>query len=141
MNRSCIQTFLLLGVVTTSLGCSRTVTGGFDDSPDKKLRMYGRVYGALGKAFLDETRKTVRISIVTNDSKETLIFRREIHVKGSDVRWNCTWDKAGNVSVVVFNHGPGVYWEDALKAGTPSNLLATVLFIRDKQTGTFNELK
>ena len=141
MNRPFTTTLLLLSVVTLLLGCSRTVTGGSDDSPDKKFRMYGRVYGALGKAFLDETRKTVRISIVTNDPEETLIFRREIHVKGSDVSWDCTWDKDDNVSVVVFDYGPRVYWEDARKAGRPSNYLASVSLIRDKQTGKFQERK
>src|SRR2546427_300187 len=139
MNRCSTLTFLLLSVVTIFLGCGRTVTGGFHDSPDKKFRMYGRVYGALGKAFLDETRKTVRISVVRNDSEETLIFRRDIHVKGSDVGWDCTWDKEDNVSVVVFDYGPRVYWEDARKAGTQSNRLASVSLIRDKQTGKFRE--
>ena len=141
MNRTFTTTLPLLSVVTLLVGCSRTVTGGFDDSPDKKHRMYGRVYGALGKAFLDETRKTVRISIVTKDSEETLIFRREIHVKGSDVNWHCTWDKDDNVSVVVFDYGPRIYWEDARKAGTPSNYLASVSLIREKQTGKFQERK
>ena len=141
MNRPSMLTFLLLGVVTLLPGCSRTVTGGFEDSPDKKYRMYGRVYGALGKAFLDETPKTVRISIVTNDSEETLIFRREIQVRGSDVGWDCTWDTEDNVSVVVFDYGPHIYWEDARKAGTPSNYLASVSLIRDKQTGKFQERK
>ena len=42
MNRPSMLTFLLLGVVTLLPGCSRTVTGGFEDSPDKKYRMYGR---------------------------------------------------------------------------------------------------
>src|SRR5438046_443656 len=109
---------LLLGAVVTLLGCSRTVTGGFTDSPDKKYRMHGRVFGALGKAFLDETRKTVRLSIVLNDPQETLLFRKEISVKGSDVSWDCTWDKEGNVSVVVFDYGPHAYREDARNAGT-----------------------
>jgi hypothetical protein len=139
MNRRFTATMLLLSVVTLLLGCSRTVTGGFDDSPDKKYRMYGRVYGALGKAFLDETRKTVRISIVTKDSEETLIFRREIRVKGSDVSWDCTWDEDDNLTVVVFDYGPRVYWEDARKSGTPSNRLARISLIRDKQTGKFQE--
>src|SRR5882724_6642249 len=111
MRRPC--TLFLLSAVITLLGCTRTVTGGFTDSPDKKYRMYGRVYGALGKAFLDETGKTVRLSIVLNDAQETLLFRNEIRVKGSDVGWDCTWDKDGNVSVVVFDYGLHVYWEDA----------------------------
>ena len=69
-------------------GCSRTVIGGFVDSPDSKYRMYGRVYGVFGRAFLDDTDKTVRISIVLNDARETILFRKEIRVKGSDVGWH-----------------------------------------------------
>jgi hypothetical protein len=68
-----------------------------------------------------------------------LIFRREIHVKGSDVGWDCTWDKDDSVSVVVFDYGPHVYWEDAHKGGTPSNRLASISLIRDKQTGKFHQ--
>jgi hypothetical protein len=100
--------------------------------------MYGRVFGALGRAFLDETKKTVRLSIVLNDAQETLLFRKEIGVKGSDVGWDCTWDKEGNVSVVVYDYGPHVYWEDARKAGTASNRLASISLILDKQTGKFH---
>jgi len=117
------------------------VTGGFTDSPDKKYRTYGRVYGALGKAFLDETRKTVRLSIVLNDAQERLLFRKEITVKGSDVSWDSTWDKAGNILVAVFDYGPHVYWEDARKAGTASNRLANFSPTLDKQTGKFRERK
>src|SRR5262245_61375549 len=98
-----VTTFLLLGSAMALLGCSRTVIGGFDDSPDKKYRIYGRVYGALRKSFLNETRKTVRLSIVLNDAQETLVFRKEIKVKGSDVSWDCTWDTNNNISVVVFD--------------------------------------
>jgi hypothetical protein len=139
MSRNSTLTVLLLSGVMPLLGCTRTVTGGFEDSPDKKYRMYGRVYGALGKAFLDETPKTLRISIVTNDSAETLIFRKKIRVKGSDVRWDCIWNENEKVTVIVFDYGPGVYWEDARQAGIPSNYLASVSLIRNKRTGKFQE--
>jgi hypothetical protein len=120
-------------------GCSRTVTGGFTDSPDKKFRMYGRTYGALGVKFIDKTRKTVRISIVASDSAETLLYRREFHIKGSDVGWDCTWDKDDNATVVIYDYPPNVYWEDAVKAGIPSNHLATVSLTFEKKTGKFRD--
>lgn len=131
-----LSTLCVMGLIF-SFGCSRTVTGGFDDSPDKKFRIYGRVYGAPGKAFLDETEKTVRISVVTADANETLLFREKIDVKGSDVGWDCTWDKGDNAEIVVFTYGPNVDQADAVKAGTLSNLLATVSLTLDKSTGKF----
>jgi len=106
-------------------GCTRTVEGGFSDSPDKAFRMYGRVYGALGKSFTDDTAKTVRISIVRSDPKETLIFRREFRVRGGgDVGWHCYWDTNSNLVVTI--------------QGKPSVRLSLIL---DKQTGKFREVK
>ena len=118
MRNSVAPVLLLLALMAIFTGCSRTVTGGFEDSPDKKYRLYGRVYGALGKAFLDKTRKTVRLSVVTNNAVETVLFTREFRVTGSDVGLNWTWDKDANVTVAIFGYGPRVSEEDALKAGS-----------------------
>src|SRR5437867_1671922 len=109
---SCV---LLLIAVLGATGCSRTVHGGFVDSPDKKYRFYGRVYGAYGRSFLENTAKTVWISIVANDANETLLFRKEYRVNGSDVGWDATWDNQDNLTVVIYDYGIGVESADAKK--------------------------
>ena len=122
MKRSFILT--LVSLMAICLGCSRTVTGGFTDTPDKTYRMYGRVYGALGRKFTDDTDKTVRISIVTNDSQQTLIFRREIRVRGPMFGWDCSWDTNNNLVVTVQGKQP-----------------VRLSLVLDKQTGIFREMK
>ena len=91
--------------------------------------------------FIDKTRKTVRISIVASGPAETLLYRREFHIKGSDVGWDCTWDQNDNATVVIYDYGPNVYRDDATNAGTPSNHLATVLLTIDPKTGKFRDTK
>jgi hypothetical protein len=134
--------FLLVSVtavITAGFGCTRTVVGGSNDSPDKKWRVYARVYGAYGRAFLDETPKTVRISIVTADTKETLLFRKEYRVTGSGVTWDAAWDERGNPTIVLYDHGRGVYWEDGEKNGTPTNHLRTIVYHFHPETRQFSE--
>lgn len=137
---------LLLGTTISLLGCSRTVTGGYEDSPDGKYRVWIRNFGAYGHAFTDRTRKIVRIRLVgiigaKHKWEEKLLFTKEYHFQCSDVMVDTSWDKEDNLNAVIYDYAPGVYWEDARKAGSPSNYIATVSLILDKQTGTVHEKK
>jgi len=120
-------------------GCSRTVIGGYADSPDKKYRVYGRVYGEYGRSFLDETDKTIRVSIVAEGGSETLLFRKEYRVHGSDVGWDGAWHGSTNLVVVFFEYPRGVNRWDLTKQGTPTNHICTVTYLFDSKTGTFAE--
>jgi hypothetical protein len=116
---------ILVSLAVALLGCTRTVTGGFSDSPDRAFRVCGRVYGALGRSFNDDTAKTVRISIVKIDSQETLVFRQEFRVRGGGgVGWHCVWGTNNNLVVTI--------------QGEPSARLSLVF---DRQTGKFREVK
>lgn len=139
MNRYAALMFLLLGLATTLIGCSRTVTGGFTDSPDKKYRMYERVFGAYGHAFIDNTGKTVVISIYANDKNQTLLFRREYRVKGSDVGCDANWDEHDNLTVPIYDYGPGVQFHGLAKDEPPQRNIRTVFYQFDSKTGTFSE--
>ena len=112
------------------------MTGGFTDSPDKKYRVYGRVFGALGHTFADDTRKTVRISIVANDTNATLLFRKEYRVKGADVGWDATWNDHNDLSVVIYDYGPGVTFHGLRKDEPPRRLFRTIGY---RLTPTFTE--
>jgi len=121
-------------------GCTRTVVGGYIQSPDKKYCVYGRIYGAYGRAFIDETSKKVRVSIVTGGTNETLLFRKKYPVRGSDVNWDATWDTHNNLTVVVYDYGRGVTRWDAKKQGSlPTNHLFTLRYRLDPKTGSFIE--
>jgi hypothetical protein len=139
MNRLVTLMLLLLGLATTFVGCSRTVIGGFTDSPDKKYRVYGRVFGALGHAFIDDTVKTVRITIVANDERETLLFRKEYRVKGSDVGYDATWDEHNNLAMVIYDYGPGVQFHGLAKDAPPERHIRTLSYHFDSKAGTFTE--
>lgn len=135
-----------LGIAVAVLGCSRTVTGGYEDSPDGKYRVWVRAFGAYGRAFLERTRKTVRIRLVEvigakTNWNERPLFTKEYHFTCSDVMVNTSWDKEDNLTAVIYDYPPGVYWEDARKEGTPSNYIGTIALLLDKKTGKIHEKK
>ena len=83
MKSSTTLTLLLLSVAIMFLGCSRTVTGGYEDSPDGKYRIWVRTFGAYGHAFTDYTRKTIRISIVEVIGAKSMSEKEDLGVFGS----------------------------------------------------------
>jgi hypothetical protein len=131
----------LTGIALTStlifLGCTRTVVSGSSDSPDKKYRVYCRIAGEYGRPFLDETPKTAQISIVTADTTETLLFRKQYRVIGSDLAWDVAWDENHNVTVVLYDYGRGIYWEDGKRNGTATNHLGSFVYRINPKTGRF----
>jgi hypothetical protein len=129
----------ILGSLAILAGCSRTVNGGFADSPDKMFRLYGRVYGAYGHTFVDETGKTIRYTIVANDSQQTQLLRKEYKVRGSDVCWTALWDGRDSLTIVVYDYGPGVAWHEAQRSAVLSNRLCTIYYRFDAKTGGFSE--
>ena len=131
---------LAVAALVLSAGCTRTVVGGYTNSPDKKYCVYGRIYGAYGQAFVAETSKTVRISIVTGGTNETLLFREKYRVRGSDVSWDATWDEHNNLTVVVYDYGRGLDRVDASKRGSPTNHLLTLVYRLDAKTRNFIEI-
>jgi hypothetical protein len=122
------------------LGCSRTVIGGYRDSPDGRFRVYGKVYGEYGESFLNETSKRIRISIVSNDGDSNRLLEKEYHVKGSDVSWRAIWDEHNNLKLTIYDFGIGVD-SSAANKGAPTNWIATYHYTFDTNTHTFNETR
>ena len=135
----CLVGAVCLAVLFGVAGCTRTVIGGYEVSPDKRYCVYGRIYGAYGRSFLDNTTKTARISIVTVAPNETLLFRKEYRIRGSDVSWDGTWDQQHNLTVVFFEYPPGVNRYDLNQKGSPTNFLRAVKFRFDSKAQTFAE--
>jgi len=140
MNLKRIALVFLLGFAALLLaGCSRTVIGGYSDSPDTKYRVYGRIYGAFGHSFMDETDKKISISIVAAGGTEKLLFKREYRVHGSDVGWDGTWHDGTNLVIEIFEYPPGVNPWDLSKKGTPTNHIRTLTYFFDSKAGKFAE--
>ncbi len=92
---------VLAGIWMFLCGCTRTVTGGYEDSPDGNYRVWVRTFGAYGHAFTDYTRKTVRLRLVEiigakTNWQEKPLFSKEYHFQGSDVMVNTSWDADDN---------------------------------------------
>ncbi|MCW5554630.1 MAG: hypothetical protein KIS67_21025 [Verrucomicrobiae bacterium] len=126
-------------LLMASIGCSRTVTGGFCDAPDNKHRMYGRVYGALGHAFVDETAKTVRISIVETDGNERLLFRKEYRVRGSDIGWEAIWNGNHELTVVIYDYGAGVQFHGFKESEPPRRNIRSLKYRFNPSSANFTE--
>lgn len=158
-------TGLLISTVMCCVGCRiSTFTGGANDSPDGKYVVYGHIRGAGGRAYIDDTEKTVFITIetkgnqtltmVTNNQNvvtatETAVavggesgkplLKKKYQVRGADVSWDATWEKNDNVTISLYDYGPGVYWEDARKNGTPKRQIRTLHYVFDLKSGRFVE--
>src|SRR5688572_6944937 len=87
----------------SAVGCTRTVVGGFVDSPDNTVRVYGRMKGAYGRAYTDVTPKTISITIVKIDKEETVLFSEDYPVKGGDLTWRSTWAAKNTLVITVIN--------------------------------------
>ena len=136
--RSLLSASVLCAVIFV-VGCSRTVLGGYTDSPDKKYRVYGRVYGAYGRSFVDNTPKTIRISIVAAIGGEKLLLRKEYRIQGADVGWDATWDEQDNLTLAIFEYPPSISRWDLTKKGAPTNHILGVIYHFDSKTVTFTE--
>jgi hypothetical protein len=115
------------------------VIGGFTDSPDKQYRMFRRSFGAVGHDFSDDTGKTVVISIYANNANQTLLFKREYRVNGSDVGWDATWGEHDNLNVEVYDYGPGVVFHGLARDEPPRRHIRSLVFLLDPKAGTFTE--
>jgi hypothetical protein len=133
-----LPTSILVSVVVCA-SCSRTVVGGYADSSDGKYRVYDRIFGAYGRPFVDNTTKTIRISIVTSGDNERLLFRKEYRVVGSDISVNMIWDKEHNLKVDVYDYGPGVDAIDGRRNGSPTHHILTLSFSFDSNVGIFRQ--
>lgn len=112
------------------------------DSPDGKYRCWCREFGPLNYSLIQRYTDRIRVVEVITNSRTTyderLLFTKIYRFKNHALI-NATWDKENNLKLILYDYGPGVSWTDALKAGSPSNLLATVSLVLDKKTGEYHE--
>jgi hypothetical protein len=161
--RRCLFIGLLVFTVVFG-GCISTYTAGTDNSPDGKYLVGGHIRGAGGRAYIDNTRKTVFITIETTGTQRTmivtnyqngaiisekvvavsgkagkLVLEKKYYVRGSYVGWNDTWGKDDSLTVVLYDYGPEIYWEDATKKGIPKRIIRVLHYSFDPKSGVFVE--
>jgi hypothetical protein len=131
---------LAAAVFITSCG-SRTYSGTGDrgiPSPDGDTRLCITVFGAFGRSFIEQTEKEVAIDIRRGAStNETILFDHSYKFMGSDLMWAVRWNSTNAVTVQLFDWGKGV--PGHLDLTKPTNHIATLIIIVDKQTGKFTE--
>ena len=130
--------FLICGLLFIS-GCMRTVKrSGYSESPDARFRLFVYRYGAWGKAWVEETKKTGRI-FITDKSTSYSIFVKDFQVdRASALGWNAAWTN-GTVALTFFDYGPGNSYYDVGKGG-PKRQLKTLSFSYDPASHTFIEI-
>lgn len=141
---------LLVAALTLCSGCISADKTGSARSPDGKYVVYGHVQGASGHSYDADTAKTVFITVeplehgaltsVTNEQTGVVasedvaargnpdkpLVEKEYHIRGSGVCCDEVWGSDDSLTVVVYDYGPGVHWEDARKEGFPKRNILTL---------------
>ena len=121
-------------------GCTRTYLSHGGASPDGYTELVVTCHGAVGRAYMAKSKKLVDVWIGPLDNSTTL-FSRRYKFTGSDVYWQVNWRSPNAVAVDLFDFGEGVLTSEGEKLGAPSNHIATLEFLKEKETGKFKEKK
>jgi hypothetical protein len=130
---------ILVGCLLFVAGCSRTVIGGYKESADNTYCLWGRVYGAYGRSFTDNTTKRVRVTVTKAGLAKRTLFEKEYVLQGANVGWNAAWQGNTNVALVLFEYAAGVNPYDLSKPAPPTNYIRTVILSLDARTSKFKE--
>jgi hypothetical protein len=134
-----ILSALLLTIFCAS-GCKQqTVVGGSMDSPDGKVFVSIHVLGAPGKAYTDDTEKTVVIDIKRHDAAESLLLHKKITVHGSDITPDGKWYAGNNLRINIIDYGIGVDVDYGESHGLPVHHIKTVRFLFDAEKQNYRE--
>jgi hypothetical protein len=162
--KRCLFISLLISTVVCCIGCVSTYMAGSDESPDGKYVVFGHIRGAGGRAYIDDTGKTVFITIETKGTlRPTIVtnyqncanvsgnvvavsgesgkplLEKKYRIRGSDVCWDAAWGKDDDVTVSLYDYGTGVSSYDARKNGTPKREIQTFHYMLDSESGRFVE--
>ena len=121
-------------------GCTRTVVGGFVDSPGNTYRVYTRGFGGLGAAYVDETSKQYRISVVTTGSIGSEKDVGEVMFDfpaAARLSSKITWTGEKEFAVQFFDYGDGVSGYDVKNDPSKRRKLGVAVFTYSEETGCF----
>jgi hypothetical protein len=69
----------------------------------------------------------------------TLLFRKEYWVKGSDLNWSSLWGEHNNLAIVFYDYGAGVGIPYSSENDAPNRLLRTIHYQFDSGVGIYRE--
>lgn len=121
---------LLLGGTAGCLTRTHVDDGDGVTSPDRKVVCTVSGKGALGHEYIEDTRKSFRISIGDSGTDPVrTVFHSQISIIGSDIEWNMHWVPDGSVTIDFHDSGKGVSRYDLPGAGAVSNYLGAVTVV------------
>jgi hypothetical protein len=130
-------------IVLGTGGCMRTYISRGERSPDGGNVLIVTSHGAWRRAYMDESRKLVDVWIgpLHRKSDREALYAHRYKYYGADLYWGIQWDSPQAVHVDLYDYGQGVLASDGARAGAPSNHLATLEFLVEKESGKFVEKK
>ena len=121
-------------------GCMHTVVFGGGESPGKRYCLSVASHGASAKAYVDNSKKRIWITIDSQDATNSAtLFKQRFVLSGSDIDWNTRWSSDEAVSVDFYDWGYGVSNYKNNKHLSASNHIASFSFALDRTTGKFIE--
>jgi hypothetical protein len=88
---------------------SSTEVGGYTCYPDgaeqgdAEFCLWISTEGGKGKAYVDRSQKTIRLSILNAQKK--VVMKREYTVEAGDLGWVSTWQELSDLKVVFYEYG------------------------------------
>jgi hypothetical protein len=142
--RACLafRMAVAIGLIVVATSCrSRTMVGGFSDSPDGRAKLLIGVHGAPGHAYDEETLKEIVLEIKSKRrDEEALLAKRHYRVSASCLDWKVSWDNGTEVILTFFDYGPGLDSAEAKRDQKPIRVICTLRYRFDSQRRSYSEI-
>ncbi|MGV3772203.1 MAG: hypothetical protein ACO1QB_04820 [Verrucomicrobiales bacterium] len=125
MKKNTVYFFGLIAILTLGGACrTRTVTTSSWVSPERQVKVTSRIYGAPGKAFVEESKKEVSLGVSylnwVNTSTNFLVA-----LTGADVKLKIDWVNPTNCFIRFYDYGKNLSAYDAAKLEKSARPLKT----------------
>jgi hypothetical protein len=133
---------LIAFVLFALTGCTKTWVGGHfyfppkTDATSAKYHLVIDVEGAYRTAYVDQTEKEVRLTIL--EGKKS-VFSRKYTVSATDLDWDVQWDKQDDLQITFFDFPEGKSGYGNYAFTLPSKQIFAVRFTYDTSAGSFTE--
>ena len=133
---------LIAFALFASTGCTKTGVGGHfyfpskSDATSAKYNLVIDVEGAYRSAYVDKTKKEVRITIWEGSKS---VLSREYTVTAADLDWDVQWDKQEDLQITFFDFPDGKSGYGNYAFTLPSKHIFSVRFTYDTSSSFFTE--
>jgi hypothetical protein len=105
-------------------------------SPDAKQRSQQEKKEAEARGVWTGPESPGAIVTATN----TLLFKKEYRLRGSDVQWISRWEEHDSLSIAFFDYGAGVEVPYSSRDTAPKRSLCTLHYQLDSSSGVYREM-